>query len=179
MSQSVDIRNQQQKQEGRQHPHTPRKLRINPPSPEATRPTPRTNGSGPDRTGSPEATRSASGFTLPKRDLASTKEASRRMNILADSISPRKLPEDRFNSIVKQLNFASSVDGSGSRSSSGGTQSNDGQSVAGASEVGNNVSVSVNGGGKQTHKKHPRPRKLSVHHAPERVNGVNGVGGDG
>lgn len=176
MSQSVDIRNQQQQQqEGRRHPHTPRKLRINPPSPEATRPTPRTNGSGPDRTGSPEATRSASGFTLPKRDLASTKEASRRMNILSDTISPRKLPEDRFNSIVKQLNFASSVDGSGSRSSSGGTQSNDGQSVAGASEVSNHVNV--NGAGKPTHKKHPRPRKLSLHHAPERVNGVGGDGG--
>lgn len=178
MSQSVDIRNQQQQQhqEGRPHPHTPRKLRTNPPSPEATRPASRTNGSAPMSTGSPEATRSSSsGFTLPKRDLAFTKEASRRMNILADSISPRKLPEDRFNSIVKQLNFASSVDGSGSRSISGGTQSNDGQSVAGASEVGRNVNGG--GGGKLTHKKHPRPRKLSVHRAPERVDGIGGDGG--
>lgn len=152
---SVDIRKQP-------HPRTPRKIRINPPSPEAQRDTPRpqmnSNGAR-TSTGSPEATRN-SGFVIPihARDLASAKEASRRMNILADTISPRKLPEDRFNSIVRQLNYASTTNGTN------GTHPREEQSVAGAS----NPSRPAN-------KKHPR--KLSVNHSAERMNGFHSDGG--
>jgi hypothetical protein len=153
---SVDIKKQ---------PRTPRKIRINnPPSPEATRNTPRpqVNGHGSGAsTGSPEATRSA-GFVIPTRDLASAKEASRRMNILADAISPRKLPEDRFNSIVKRLNYASTT--SSTASSTNGTPSKDEQSVAGASDV-----------SRPTTKK--QPRKLSVNHSAEKMNGIETNGG--
>jgi len=135
---SVDIKKQPRE------PRTPRKLRINPPSPEATRNTPRPqvngNRSG-DSTGSPESTRT-SGFAIPTKDLASAKEASRRMNVLAEAISPRKLPEDRFNSIVRRLNYASITNGTN------GTPSRE-QSVAGASDV-----------SRPTVKK--KPRKLSV-----------------
>jgi len=151
---SVDIKKQPRE------PRTPRKLRINPPSPEATRDTPRpqANGSGPGTsTGSPESTRK-SGFAIPTKDLASAKEASRRMNILADAISPRKLPDDRFNSIVRRLNYASITNGTS------GTHPREDQSVAGASDV------SRPGPKKQ-------PRKLSVNHSAERMNGV--VAADG
>ena len=136
---SVDIKKQPRE------PRTPRKLRINPPSPEATRNTPRpqVNGNGSEAsTGSPESTRT-SGFAIPTKDLASAKEASRRMNILAETISPRKLPEDRFNSIVRRLNYASTTNGSN------GTPPREEQSVAGASDV-----------SRPTVKK--KPRKLSV-----------------
>ncbi|GAB7332412.1 hypothetical protein MBLNU13_g04222t1 [Cladosporium sp. NU13] len=151
---SVDIRKQPRE------PRTPRKLRINPPSPEATRDTSRSqaNGSGPGTsTGSPESTRT-SGFAIPTKDLASAKEASRRMNILADAISPRKLPDDRFNSIVRRLNYASITNGTN------GTHSREEQSVAGASDV-----------SRPAPKK--QPRKLSVNHSAERMNGVVADGG--
>lgn len=152
---SVDIRN-------KPHPHTPRKIRRNPPSPEALRDTPRPQTtSNPPRTltGSPEATRN-SGFVVPARDLASAKEASRRMNILADTISPRKLPEDRFNSIVRQLNYASTTNTNGMN----GTHPREEQSVGGASNV-----------SRPAHKKHPR--KLSVSHSAERMNGFHSDSG--
>ena len=151
---SVDIKKQPRE------PRTPRKLRINPPSPEATRDTPRpqANGSGPGTsTGSPESTRK-SGFAIPTKDLASAKEASRRMNILADAISPRKLPDDRFNSIVRRLNYASITNGTN------GTRPQEEQSVAGASDV-----------SRPAPKK--QPRKLSVNHSAERTNGVVADGG--
>lgn len=152
---SVDIRKQPRE------PRTPRKLRINnPPSPEATRNTPRPqeNGSRPGTsTGSPESTRT-SGFAVPTKDLASAKEASRRMNILADAISPRKLPEDRFNSIVRRLNYASLTNGTN------GTLPRDQQSVAGASDVSRPVPKK-------------QPRKLSVNLSAERMNGVVADGG--
>ena len=151
---SVDIKKQPRE------PRTPRKLRINPPSPEATRDTPRpqANGSGPGTsTGSPESTRK-SGFAIPTKDLASAKEASRRMNILADAISPRKLPDDRFNSIVRRLNYASITNGTS------GTHPREDQSVAGTSDV-----------SRPAPKK--QPRKLSVNHSAERMNGV--VAADG
>ena len=151
---SVDIKKQPRE------PRTPRKLRINPPSPEATRDTPRpqANGSGPGTsTGSPESTRK-SGFAIPTKDLASAKEASRRMNILADAISPRKLPEDRFNSIVRRLNYASLTNGTN------GTPPREEQSVAGASDVSGPVPKK-------------KPRKLSVNHSAERTNGVVADGG--
>ena len=151
---SVDIKKQPRE------PRTPRKLRINPPSPEAARDTPRpqANGSGPGTsTGSPESTRK-SGFAIPTKDLASAKEASRRMNILADAISPRKLPDDRFNSIVRRLNYASITNGTS------GTHPREDQSVAGASDV-----------SRPAPKK--QPRKLSVNHSAERMNGV--VAADG
>ena len=152
---SVDIKKQPRE------PRTPRKLRINnPPSPEATRDTPRpqANGSGPGTsTGSPESTRK-SGFAIPTKDLASAKEASRRMNILADAISPRKLPDDRFNSIVRRLNYASITNGTN------GTPPREDQSVAGASDV-----------SRPAPKK--QPRKLSVNHSAERMNGVVADGG--
>jgi hypothetical protein len=142
-------------------PRTPRKIRINPPEPSpeearnASRQHTNTNGSA-DSTGSPEANRS-SGFAVPNRDLASAKEASRRMEILTNAISPRKLPEDRFNSIVKRLNYAAT--------STNGTNSThpmqDDQSVAGASDV-----------SKPPPKKHPR--KLSVsHNSTDKANSVN------
>jgi hypothetical protein len=143
-------------------PRTPRKIRMNPPepSPEAARNTSRqranTSGSA-DSTGSPEATRST-GFAVPNRDLASAKEASRRMEILTNAISPRKLPEDRFNSIVKRLNYAATS--TNGVNSTHPTQ--DDQSVAGASDVSS----------KTLPKKHPR--KLSVsHNSTEKANGVN------
>lgn len=151
---SVDIKKQPRE------PRTPRKLRINPPSPEAIRDTPRpqANGSGPGTsTGSPESTRK-SGFAIPTKDLASAKEASRRMNILADAISPRKLPDDRFNSIVRRLNYASITNGTS------GTHPREDQSVAGASDV-----------SRPAPKK--QPRKLSVNHSAARMNGV--VAADG
>jgi hypothetical protein len=157
---SVDIKKQPRE------PRTPRKLRINPPSPEATRNTPRpqANGEGSGAsTGSPESTRK-SGFVVPNKDLASAKEASRRMNVLADAISPRKLPEDRFNSIVKRLNYASITNGINGTSSANGTPSREEQSVAGASDVSRPA---------------PRkqPRKLSINHTAERMNGVVADGG--
>lgn len=141
-------------------PRTPRKIRIHPPepSPEATRNNPRqqansTNGSGASN-GSPEATRST-GFAVPNRDLASAKEASRRMEILSNAISPRKLPEDRFNSIVRRLNYAAtSTNGANSSHS---TQ--DDQSVAGASDVSRSLP-----------KKQPRKISISQKNA-ERANG--------
>jgi hypothetical protein len=144
-------------------PKTPRKIRINPPepSPEATRSNHRqqSNGSG-TSTGSPEATRST-GFAVPNRDLASAKEASRRMEILTNAISPRKLPEDRFNSIVKRLNYAAT--------STNGTpvthRTQDDQSVAGASDISS----------KPLPKKHPR--KLSVsHHSTEKAHAIKAGG---
>lgn len=152
---SVDIKKQPRE------PRTPRKLRINnPPSPEAARNTPRPQGNGSrpgTSTGSPESTRT-SGFAIPTKDLASAKEASRRMNILADAISPRKLPEDRFNSIVRRLNYASLTNGTN------GTPPREEQSVAGASDASRPV---------------PRkqPRKLSVNQSAERMNGVVAHGG--
>lgn len=151
---SVDIRKQPRE------PRTPRKLRVNPPSPESTRDTPRpqANASGPGTsTGSPESTRT-SGFAIPTKDLASAKEASRRMNILADAISPRKLPDDRFNSIVRRLNYASITNGTN------GTHPREEQSVAGASDV-----------NRSAPKK--QPQKLSVNHTAERMNGVVTDGG--
>lgn len=152
---SVDIKKQPRE------PRTPRKLRINnPPSPEATRNTsrPQENGSRPGTsTGSPESTRK-SGFAIPTKDLASAKEASRRMNILADAISPRKLPEDRFNSIVRRLNYASLTNGTN------GTPPREEQSVAGASDV-----------GRLALKK--QPRKLSVNHSVGSLDGVVANGG--
>jgi hypothetical protein len=153
---SVDIKKQPRE------PRTPRKLRINnPPSPEATRNTSRPhqdNGSRPGTsTGSPESTRK-SGFAIPPKDLASAKEASRRMNILAEAISPRKLPEDRFNSIVRRLNYASLTNGTN------GTPPREEQSVAGASDV-----------SRPLPKK--QPRKLSVNHSAEKMNGVVADGG--
>ena len=154
---SVDIKKQPRE------PRTPRKLRINPPSPEATRDTPRpqANGSGPGTsTGSPESTRK-SGFAIPTKDLTSAKEASRRMNILADAISPRKLPDDRFNSIVRRLNYASITNGT---NSTNGTPAREEQSVAGASDI-----------SRPAPKK--QPRKLSVHHPAEKMNGVVSGGG--
>jgi len=153
---SVDIKKQPRE------PRTPRKLRINPPSPEATRNTPRpqVNGHGSGAsTGSPESTRT-SGFAIPTKDLASAREASRRMNILADAASPRKLPEDRFNSIVKRLNYASITNGTNGTS----PREREEQSVAGASDV-----------SRPAPKK--QPRKLSVNHSAERMNGVAMDGG--
>jgi hypothetical protein len=153
---SVDIKKQPRE------PRTPRKLRINnPPSPEATRNTPRPqeNGSRPGTsTGSPESTRRTSGFAIPTKDLASAKEASRRMSILAEAISPRKLPEDRFNSIVRRLNYASLTNGTN------GTPPREEQSVAGASDVSRPVPKK-------------QPRKLSVNNSAERTNGVVADGG--
>jgi len=145
-------------------PRTPRKIRINhpEPSPEVARNNTRqqannTNGTG-TSTGSPEATRST-GFAVPNRDLASAKEASRRMEILSNAISPRKLPEDRFNSIVKRLNYAASSNTTNGTNSTHSTQ--DDQSVAGASDV-----------GKPLPKKHPR--KLSAsHNSAEKTNSVS------
>lgn len=160
---SVDI-----KKLPHREPRTPRKIRVNhpEPSPEAVRNNTRqqanntTNHTG-TSTGSPEATRST-GFAVPNRDLASAKEASRRMEILSNAISPRKLPEDRFNSIVKRLNYAAT-----SSTSSTHSTTQDDQSVAGASDV-----------SKPLPKKHPR--KLSADHnsAAERTNGVSNNGGD-
>jgi hypothetical protein len=154
---SVDIK--------RSHPpRTPRKIRINPPapepSPEAARNSSRQQANSGNSTGSPEATRST-GFAVSNRDLASAKEASRRMEILSNAISPRKLPEDRFNSIVKRLNYAAtSTNGVNSTHS---TQ--DDQSVAGASDFSS----------KPLPKKHPR--KLSVsHNSVERANGIKAGG---
>lgn len=156
---SVDIK--------RSHPpRTPRKIRINPPEPSPEAATRNnnsrqqansTNGSGASN-GSPEATRST-GFAVPNRDLASAKEASRRMEVLTKAISPRKLPEDRFNSIVKRLNYAAT-----STNGTNGTHpTQDDQSVAGASDVSS----------KPVPKKHPR--KLSVSHSSaDRTNGING-----
>lgn len=155
---SVDIKKQPRE------PRTPRKLRINnPPSPEATRNTsrPPENSSRPGTsTGSPESTRK-SGFAIPTKDLASAKEASRRMNILADAISPRKLPEDRFNSIVRRLNYASLTNGT---NGTNGTPPREEQSVAGASDVSRPVPKK-------------QPRKLSVTHSAEKMNGVVADGG--
>ena len=161
---SVDIKKQPRE------PHTPRKLRINYPSPDATRNTQRPQANGNESgasTGSPESTRT-SGFVVPNKDLASAKEASRRMNILADTVSPRKLPEDRFNSIVKRLNYASitnGTNGTNGTSSLNSTTPREEQSVAGASDT-----------SKPAPKK--QPRKLSVnHHSSERMNGVVADGG--
>lgn len=156
---SVDIRGQHQHQH-HPPPRTPRKVRINPPSPEANRSTPRkiaqSNGHN-TSTGSPESTRT-SGFGNGGPDLASAKEASRRMNLVADNfISPRKLPDDRFNSIVRSLNHASNI------KNSNGTRSTDEQSIAGTSDS-----------SKLSHRK---PRKLSVNsHSAKLPTGV-GVNG--
>lgn len=157
---SVDIKKQ---------PRTPRKIRINTPSPETTRIIPRpqlSRQASETSTGSPEAVRSA-GFVIPTKDLASAKEASRRMNILADAISPRKLPEDRFNSIVKRLNYACTPNGistANGNNIANGTRPREEQSVAGASDVSRPVTKK-------------QPRKLSVNHAIEKVNGVDANGG--
>jgi hypothetical protein len=144
-------------------PRTPRKIRINPPpepSPEAARNSSRQQRHSGNSTGSPEATRST-GFAVSNRDLASAKEASRRMEILSNAISPRKLPEDRFNSIVKRLNYAAT--GTNGVNSTHSTQ--DDQSVAGASDISS----------KPLPKKHPR--KLSVsHNSAERANAIKAGG---
>jgi hypothetical protein len=144
-------------------PRTPRKIRINPPpepSPEAARNSSRQQTHSGNSTGSPEATRST-GFAVSNRDLASAKEASRRMEILSNAISPRKLPEDRFNSIVKRLNYAAT--GTNGVNSTHSTQ--DDQSVAGASDISS----------KPLPKKHPR--KLSVsHNSAERANAIKAGG---
>lgn len=148
---SVDVRNHQ--------PRTPRKVRINPPSPEMDRSTPRkpasSNGSRISN-GSPEATRS-SGSAASERDLATAREASRRMNSIGDTISPRKLPDDRFHSIVAQLNGANNLNGS----SNG--HSHETQSVAGASDT-----------SRPPTKK--QPRKLSINHTAEKPLLSNGLG---
>lgn len=80
------------------------------------------------------------------------------MNILADAISPRKLPDDRFNSIVRRLNYASITNGNN------GTYPREDQSVAGASDI-----------SRPAPKK--QPRKLSVNHSTERMNGIVADGG--
>jgi hypothetical protein len=80
------------------------------------------------------------------------------MNILAEAISPRKLPEDRFNSIVRRLNYASLTNGTN------GMPPREEQSVAGASDV-----------SRPARKK--QPRKLSVNHSAESMNGVVADGG--
>jgi hypothetical protein len=80
------------------------------------------------------------------------------MNILADAISPRKLPEDRFNSIVRRLNYASLTNGTN------GTPPREEQSVAGASDV-----------GRLALKK--QPRKLSINHSVGSLDGVVANGG--
>ena len=150
-------------------PRTPRKIRINPPaepSPEAMRNSSRQQTNSGNSNGSPEATRST-GFAVSNRDLASAKEASRRMDILTNAISPRKLPEDRFNSIVKRLNYACTPNGTSTTNgtnSTSGTRSREEQSVAGASDVSRPVSKK-------------QPRKLSVNHSAERTNGVDVNGG--
>lgn len=83
------------------------------------------------------------------------------MNILADAISPRKLPEDRFNSIVRRLNYASLTNGT---NGTNGTPPREEQSVAGASDVSRPVPKK-------------QPRKLSVTHSAEKMNGVVADGG--
>jgi hypothetical protein len=83
------------------------------------------------------------------------------MEILSNAISPRKLPEDRFNSIVKRLNYAAT--GTNGVNSTHSTQ--DDQSVAGASDISS----------KPLPKKHPR--KLSVsHNSAERANAIKAGG---
>jgi hypothetical protein len=78
------------------------------------------------------------------------------MEILTNAISPRKLPEDRFNSIVKRLNYAAT-----STNGTNSTPTQDDQAVAGASDV-----------SKPPPKKHPR--KLSVsHNSTDKANSVN------
>lgn len=162
---SVDIK------KPRREPRTPRKIRVNhpEPSPEAVRNNTRqqvsTVNESRTSTGSPEATRST-GFAVPNRDLASAKEASRRMEILSNAISPRKLPEDRFNSIVKRLNYAATSSTTNGTNSTHSTTQDD-QSVAGASDVSK----------PSLPKKHPR--KLSAGHnsCAERTNGISN-GGD-
>lgn len=173
---SVDIRNPQQQQH-QLPPRTPRKVRINPPSPSLAKRTPRkqpaANGAHAS-SGSPESTRNPSGFANGGPNLTSAKEASRRMNSasVADSfVSPRKLPDDRFNSIVKQLNHASNKGSENFHKNSNGVRANDEVSVTAGSE-----------GGKSALRK---PRKLSVNHHQNRDRdheeglgeGVNGVKG--
>lgn len=168
---SVDIRNpQQQQQHHHPPPRTPRKVRINPPSPSLAKSTPRkqpTANGAHASSGSPESTRNPSAFANGGPNLASAKEASRRMNSasVADSfVSPRKLPDDRFNSIVKQLNHASSKGNDHAHNHSNGLRSNDELSVVAGSE-----------GGKSAPRK---PRKLSVSHHQNHSEGLgNGVNG--
>jgi hypothetical protein len=87
------------------------------------------------------------------------------MEILANAISPRKLPEDRFNSIVKRLNYAATSTTNGTNSTH---STQDDQSVAGASDVSS----------RPLPKK--LPRKLSAsHNSAGKANGVNGGDGGG
>lgn len=86
------------------------------------------------------------------RDLSHAIDASRRY--AANMSSPRKLPENRFHSIVKQLNGPKSVEGESTQDDSGFAASN--------------------GAKRSTIKK--QPRKISSMLATNGANGAIGVG---
>lgn len=142
-------------------PRTPRKLRgPEPSSPEVMKSTPpriaKMNGvsSSPEHQRRRRLERTHARLNGVLNDEGITKGDKGTQKSIANTSSPRKLPDDRFQSIVKQLNGTKRMNGVN------GVADHDLGSVAGDSN-------SERPMGKK------QPRKLSVAHA---ANGVDGTG---